>query len=68
MFTVFIKSIFEGEEGRIAARFAFDGEGMSWDRDITLTLGAEGETLTRSETDPEAGPVNLAYSRCETSA
>ncbi|MGR3825556.1 MAG: hypothetical protein ACU0A5_23525 [Salipiger marinus] len=52
----------EATPSRIAARFNFSGEGMTWSRDILLEQS--GDTLTRRETGEGAIPEPLVYSRC----
>ena len=46
------------------AMFAFTGEGMRWTRDMQLTLGADGQTLERSEFGEEAIAEPLTYTKC----
>ncbi|WP_205478352.1 hypothetical protein [Sphingomonas arenae] len=45
--------------------FDFTGEGMSWQR--TITLQRSGEQLRRTESASEQGPVDLTYTRCPVS-
>jgi hypothetical protein len=49
---------------RIASQFAFTGEGMEWERRMTLEASADGATLTRSESGEGASPEPLRYARC----
>ena len=44
---------------RMEGRFSFMGEGMEWSKDMTLTV--EGDTLVRTEKDPQA---SYRYTRC----
>lgn len=46
------------------ANYAFSGEGMSWER--VITLERTGSTLRRTETGGEEGPVDLTYTACPT--
>lgn len=48
---------------RIAATFAFEGEGQSWTRTVTLELGSDGATLVRRE-EAEGERLSLGYRRC----
>ena len=47
--------------GRIEGSFAFSGEGMEWTKQMTLTLGSDGDTLVRTESDPDG---SFTYTRC----
>lgn len=60
-----LEEIEEASPTRLDASFAFSGEGVTWERHIVLELDEDKGTLTRSETDPDAGPLELVYSRCE---
>ena len=42
--------------------FAFTGEGMNWER--TITLSRQGNQLRRVEEGGEEGPVDLTYTAC----
>jgi hypothetical protein len=46
------------------ATFDFTGEGMEWEREMTLTLENGGETLVRREYGDDAAPEPLEYTRC----
>lgn len=48
----------------LRGRFAFAGEGMEWERTVTLRLVDGGEALLRSEEGTDALPQPLRYSRC----
>ena len=54
----------EGAENRIRASFDFEGEGMEWQRDMTLELQDGGSALVRREFGAEAATEPLRYSRC----
>ncbi|MBR9838930.1 MAG: hypothetical protein GYB50_13695 [Rhodobacteraceae bacterium] len=60
-----LEEIKEASPTRLDAGFAFSGEGMTWQRHMVLELDEDEGTLTRSETDPDAGPLELVYSRCQ---
>lgn len=45
----------------VTGSFAFSGEGMEWTKAMTLTLGADGDTLVRTETEPQG---SYTYTRC----
>lgn len=45
------------EAHRLVGHFRFSGEGMTWERDVTLSV--EGDTLTRSDEDG-----TFTYTRC----
>lgn len=49
---------------RMRASFDFTGEGMSWERDMALTLENGGERLALQEFGSDAAPEPLSYSRC----
>ena len=48
----------------LRARFAFSGEGMEWQRDLTLSLEGDGGTLVRREHGEDASPGAFRYTRC----
>jgi len=49
---------------KMRATFDFTGEGMSWERDMALTIEDGGETLVRREYGDDAAPAPLEYTRC----
>ncbi len=57
--------ITERSDTRIEARFAFEGEGMTWEYDEVLDLQDDGETLIRREYGKGAMPGVLKYGACE---
>ena len=58
--------VVEGDDSRIVGDFDMSGEGMTWQRRMTLDAQDEGKTLVRRETGGEdAMPGALKYSRCE---
>lgn len=52
----------ESDASSLRALFAFTGEGMTWTRDMQLTV--EGDTLVRREFGADAAPEPFSYSRC----
>lgn len=57
-------SIVASGEGMIRATFGFTGEGMQWQREMSLSLENGGDTLVRREYGDEAMPTPLTYRRC----
>jgi len=49
---------------RIRATFDFTGEGMTWQRDETLDVEDDGQTLIRREYGEDAAPGPFRYTRC----
>jgi hypothetical protein len=49
---------------RLRARFAFTGEGMSWNRDMLLEAEDGGKALVRQEFGADAAPDPFRYMRC----
>lgn len=47
---------------RFTANYGFSGEGMTWER--VITLERNGSKLRRTETGGDEGPVDLTYSAC----
>lgn len=47
---------------RFTANYGFSGEGMTWER--VITLERDGDRLRRTETGGEEGPVDLTYIAC----
>lgn len=47
---------------RFTANYGFSGEGMNWER--VITLERNGPKLRRTEEGGEEGPVDLTYTRC----
>lgn len=54
----------EMEPTRIRGSFDFTGEGMEWDRDVTLDVQDSGKTLIRREAGDGAEPGPFRYTRC----
>jgi predicted small lipoprotein YifL len=59
-----LTDISESAPGRIRASFDFTGEGMSWQRDMTLAVGDDGRTLVRREFGEDAATEPLHYTKC----
>lgn len=50
---------------RLVADFDFSGEGMEWERRVTLELQEGGQVLVRREEGEGATPDSFSYRRCE---
>ncbi|HEY6816500.1 MAG TPA: hypothetical protein VI168_13245 [Croceibacterium sp.] len=59
-----LDTIMEAEPTRIRASFDFEGEGMTWEREIVLDLQDDGTTLIRREYGEDAAPGPLRYAKC----
>ena len=59
-----LDTIIEAEPSRIRAAFDFEGEGMSWDRELVLSLEDDGTTLIRREYGEDAAPGPFRYTKC----
>jgi hypothetical protein len=59
-----LDTIMEAEPARIRAAFDFEGEGMTWEREIVLDLQDDGKTLIRREYGEDAAPGPFRYSKC----
>lgn len=59
-----LDEIEEAGETRIRADFDFTGEGMSWQRDVTLDVQDGGKTLIRREYGEDAAPGPFRYTKC----
>ncbi len=57
-----LKGIAEASPNHIRGQFAFTGEGMEWQREMSLDLA--GNTLTRREYGEEASAEAFSYSKC----
>lgn len=56
--------ITEGTDSRIRGSFGFTGEGMEWQRDVTLDVQEGGKTLIRREYGEDAAPGPFRYTKC----
>lgn len=59
-----LQTVQERDADRLRASFAFEGEGMTWQRDMVLDVQDGGETLIRRELGGEASPAPFRYRRC----
>jgi len=59
-----LRAVEASAPGSIRASFAFTGEGMSWQRDMALSLEQGGETLVRREYGQDAAPGPFRYTKC----
>lgn len=59
-----LDAIEEASATRIRASFDFMGEGMEWERDVTLAVEDGGDTLIRREQGEGASPDAFRYSKC----
>ena len=57
-------AVTERSDTRLRAKFAFTGEGMSWNREEMLDVQDGGKTLIRHEYGDDALPGPLKYSKC----
>jgi hypothetical protein len=48
----------------ISAAYEFTGEGQTWIQDVALSLSADGKTLERKDSGPDAASGPLAYKKC----
>lgn len=59
-----LATITEGTDSRIRGSFGFTGEGMEWQRDVTLDVQDGGKTLIRREYGEDAAPGPFKYMKC----
>ena len=59
-----LDTIMEAEPTRIRAAFEFEGEGMTWDREVVLDVQDDGRTLIRREYGADAAPGPFRYAKC----
>jgi hypothetical protein len=59
-----IADLEEASANGIRGEFSFTGEGMTWERDITLELQDGGQALVRREHGEGAAPDPFRYSKC----
>ena len=59
-----LDTIMEAEPTRIRAAFEFEGEGMTWDREVVLDVQDGGKTLIRREYGEDAAPGPFRYAKC----
>lgn len=54
----------EIDDNRIRATFAFSGEGMTWEQDVSLDAQDGGTVLVRREYGADAAPGPFRYTKC----
>ena len=59
-----LDTIMDAEPARIRADFDFEGECMTWEREMVLDVQDGGETLIRREYGEDAAPGPFRYARC----
>lgn len=59
-----LDTIMEAEPNRIRASFGFEGEGMTWQREVVLDAQDDGATLVRREYGEDAAPGPFRYTKC----
>ena len=59
-----LDTIMEAEPTRIRAAFDFEGEGMTWEREVVLDVQDDGATLIRREYGEDAAPGPFRYAKC----
>jgi hypothetical protein len=59
-----LDTIMEAAPTRIRASFDFEGEGMTWQREVVLDVQDDGATLIRREYGADAAPGPFRYAKC----
>lgn len=59
-----LDTIMDAEPTRVRATFDFEGEGMTWQREIVLDVQDDGATLIRREYGEAAAPGPFRYAKC----
>lgn len=59
-----LAKINEASAASLRADFSFTGEGMTWQRTMTLDVEDGGQTLVRQEYGDDAAPEPFRYSKC----
>jgi hypothetical protein len=59
-----LDTIMEAEPTRIRAAFDFEGEGMTWQREVVLDVQDSGATLIRRDYGEDAAPGPFRYAKC----
>ncbi|HEU4651233.1 MAG TPA: hypothetical protein VFS49_07440 [Croceibacterium sp.] len=59
-----LDTVMDAEPSRIRASFDFEGEGMTWQREMVLDVQDEGTTLIRREYGEDAAPGPFRYTKC----
>lgn len=59
-----LDTIMDAEPTRVRATFDFEGEGMTWQREVVLDAQDDGATLIRREYGEDAAPEPFRYTKC----
>ena len=59
-----LDTIMEAEPTRVRAAFDFEGEGMTWEREVVLDVQDGGSTLIRRDYGEDASPGPFRYAKC----
>ena len=59
-----LTKVSERSESALRAGFAFSGEGMTWQREVTLNLQDHGKILIKQEFGSDASPSPYKYTHC----
>ena len=59
-----LQSVASSSATSVRGEFAFNGEGMTWSKDMQLSFDAEGPTVTRTEYGADAISEPLTYTGC----
>lgn len=59
-----LTKVSERSETALRASFAFSGEGMTWQREVTLNLQDHGKILIKQEFGSDASPSPYKYTHC----
>ena len=59
-----LDTIMDAEPTRLRADFDFEGEGMTWEREMVLDVQDGGTSLVRREYGDDAAPGPFRYSKC----
>ncbi len=62
--TATIAKVAEHSDTMLRAQFAFSGEGMEWQREMTLKVEAGGKKLIKEEFGQDAVPGPMTYTSC----
>jgi hypothetical protein len=59
-----LDTVMDAAPTSLRAVFDFEGEGMTWEREVVLDLQDDGTTLIRREYGQDAAPGPFRYARC----
>jgi hypothetical protein len=59
-----LDTIMDAGPNRVRATFDFEGEGMTWQREVVLDAQDDGATLVRREYGEGAAPGPFRYAKC----